>query len=137
MTAPIAGAGAVVMRGGEILLIRRGKPPLAGAWSIPGGRIEWGESARAAAIREVREETGCEIEILGLIDVVDRIDQQAGHHFVLVDFAARWVSGEPRPGDDAAEARFVPFSEIKSYGLWLETLRVIEAARRHAERAEL
>ena len=70
---PLAGAGAIVWRGDEVLLIRRGKPPRLGEWSIPGGRIEGGETAREAAIRETLEETGCAIEIVALCDVYDAL----------------------------------------------------------------
>jgi len=120
---PVACVGALVWRDDEILLVRRGKPPREGQWSIPGGRIEFGELMRYAAAREVREETGCEVEIAQLCDVVDSVEE--GIHAVLVDFNARWVSGEPVAGDDAAEARFVKFDEIRDYVTWAETLRVI------------
>lgn len=124
---PLAGAGAIVWRGDEVLLIKRAKAPLLGQWSIPGGRIEPGETARAAAVREVMEETGCAIEIVALCDVVDSIGP--GFHAVLIDFTTRWLGGEPVAGDDAADARFVPFGEIASLGMWSETLRVIALSR--------
>jgi 8-oxo-dGTP diphosphatase len=124
---PTAGAGAIVWRGDEVLLIKRGKAPRLGEWSIPGGRIEPGETAEAAAIREVLEETGCTIVILDLCDVVDAIGE--GRHMVLFDFTARWVSGEPVAGDDAAEARFIAFHEISALGMWSETLQVIALSR--------
>lgn len=120
---PVACVGALVWRDDEILLVRRGKPPREGQWSIPGGRIEFGELMRYAAAREVREETACEVEIAELCDVVDSVEE--GIHAVLVDFNARWVSGEPVAGDDATEARFVKFDEIRDYVTWAETLRVI------------
>ncbi len=120
---PLACTGAIVWRGDEVLLVRRGKPPGMGSWSIPGGRIEYGEMMRYAAVREVREETGCEIEIGTLCDVVDSVVE--GLHAVLIDFNARWVSGEPVAGDDAAEARFVKLDAVKDYVRWSETLRVI------------
>jgi len=123
MTRPVAAAGAVVFRGEDVLLIRRGRAPLKGSWSLPGGKIEFGETAIEAVAREVREETGCEIEVIGLIDVVDRIDP--GSHYVLADYAARWISGEPRPGDDADRARFFDKSDLPELNLWSETLRVI------------
>jgi len=125
---PVAAAGVVCFRGDEVLLIRRGTPPREGEWSLPGGRIEWGERAADAALRELREETGCEGEIVGLIDVVDGL--MADRHYVLIDYAVRWTSGEPRPGDDAIHAAFVAPDDIPRLGMWDETVRIIEAARR-------
>jgi 8-oxo-dGTP diphosphatase len=132
---PIPAAGIVCFKGGQVLLIRRGKPPRAGEWSLPGGRVEWGEAVRETARRELFEETGIEAEILDLLDVVDAIAPISGqetedgaapaYHLVLVDFVARWTGGEPRAGDDASDARFVPLGEIGALGLWDETLRVI------------
>lgn len=124
---PIPAAGVVCFRGDEVLLIRRGAPPREGEWSLPGGRIEFGERAADAALRELREETGCEGEIVGLIDVVD--GPIGDRHYVLIDYAVRWTAGEPMAGDDAREARFVTAAELPALGLWSETLRVIEAAR--------
>lgn len=124
---PVPAAGVVCFRGDDVLLIRRGTPPREGEWSLPGGRIEWGERAADAALRELHEETGCEGEIIGLIDVVDGLI--GDRHYVLVDYAVRWTAGEPTPGDDAREAQFVAAADLPALGLWSETLRVIEAAR--------
>ncbi len=129
-SSPIPAAGVVCLRGDDVLLIKRGKPPLEGQWSLPGGRIERGERAADAALRELWEETGVRAELIGLIDVVDALappQDPAAPHYVLIDFAARWISGQPRAGDDAAEARF--FSPVELPELWHETLRIIEAAR--------
>ena len=133
---PIAAAGVVCLRGDEVLLIRRGKPPLEGSWSLPGGRIEWGERAADAALRELKEETGCAAEIVGLIDVVDGLMSRRGTagdspwgHYVLIDYAARWTGGEPMAGDDAREARFFAPAELDGLELWSETRRIIDAAR--------
>lgn len=131
--APVPAVGVVCLRGDEVLLIRRGNPPRQGEWSLPGGRIEWGEAAADAALRELAEETGVRAEILGLIDVVDGIFRARGSddiwaHYVLIDFAARWISGEPVAGDDAADAIFVPALDLAPYALWSETERVIRAA---------
>jgi 8-oxo-dGTP diphosphatase len=119
---------------GEVLLIRRGTPPRLGEWSIPGGRLEWGETTKAAALRELREETGVSAELVGLIDVVDgiftsRTNGDITRHYVLIDYVARHISGVPVAGDDAAEAKFVRWTDLENYGLWHETLRVIEAGR--------
>lgn len=120
---PTPCAGVVCFRGEEVLLIKRGTPLRLGQWSIPGGRIEPGEPAGIAAMRELREETGVEAEFLGLVDVVDYITPE--RHYVLIDYAARWIAREPVAGDDAAEARFVPIADLQDLGLWDETVRVI------------
>jgi 8-oxo-dGTP diphosphatase len=128
LPAPVPAVGVVCLRGDFVLLIRRGTPPRQGEWSLPGGRIEPGERAMDAALRELREETGVEAEITGLIDVVDGLFPEAGRHYVLIDYAARWLSGEPVAGDDAAEARFVALDEVGTLIDWSETLRVIRMA---------
>jgi 8-oxo-dGTP diphosphatase len=132
---PTAAVGIVCMNAaGEVLLIQRGTPPRLGEWSIPGGRLEWGETTKAAALRELKEETGVEAQLVGLIDVVDgiftsRTSGDVTRHYVLIDYAARHVSGSPLAGDDAADARFVAQADLACYGLWDETLRIIDAGR--------
>lgn len=131
---PTPAVGVVCLRGDDVLLIRRGTPPMQDRWSIPGGRIEWGERATEAALRELKEETACTAELVGLIDVVDAVltrqsESTAWGHYVLIDYAARWISGEPQAGDDAREARFFSPNELEALGLWDETLRIIAAAR--------
>lgn len=125
---PVPAVGVVCLRGDSVLLIRRGTPPRQGEWSLPGGRIEPGERAVDAALRELGEETGVEAEITGLIDVVDGLFPEAGRHYVLIDYAARWVSGEPVAGDDALEARFVALDEVESLIEWSATRRIIRMA---------
>jgi 8-oxo-dGTP diphosphatase len=115
---PRAAASAVIFRGSEVLLIERGKEgPLQGFWSFPGGRIEPDEPARAAALREVREEAGVAAELVGVLDVHDVIRRDpAGHYvdqYLLAVFYGRWVSGEPVAGDDATDARFVPLDAVE------------------------
>jgi 8-oxo-dGTP diphosphatase len=126
--APIPAVGVVCLRGDEVLLIRRGTPPRQGEWSLPGGRIEPGERTIDAALRELREETGVEAEITGLIDVVDGLFPEASRHYVLIDYAARWLSGEPVAGDDALEARFVALDAVETLIDWSETRRIIRMA---------
>jgi 8-oxo-dGTP diphosphatase len=132
---PSIGVGAVVLRtspdGVEVLLIRRGKAPRAGEWSIPGGRQEWGETVRETAVREIMEETGVTVTGLRLIDVVDgiyRVDGAVTGHWTLVDFRADWAGGTPRAGDDAIDAKWVLVTDLGRYGVWSETKRIIAAA---------
>lgn len=130
---PVPAVGIVCFRGDEVLLIRRGTPPKQGEWSLPGGRVEPGEPVRDAALRELMEETGVEARLVGLVDVVDAIfENRTGdlitRHYVLIDFAAEWVSGTPVAGDDAADAQFFHLSDLASLQMWDETLRVIDAA---------
>lgn len=130
---PIAGAGAVCFRGDAVLLVKRGNAPLEGRWSIPGGRIEWGETAAQAALRELTEETGVHAELCGLIDVIDALipgpPGEIDAHYLIVDYAARWIAGEPIAGDDAAEARFFAAEDLAGLNLTANTQRVIDMAR--------
>ncbi len=131
---PIPAVGVVCLRRSEVLLIRRANPPLKGAWSLPGGRIEWGERVEAAALRELHEETGVTARLLGLIDVVDGLFPSATEttvqaHYVLIDYAAVWLSGEVRAGDDASAAAFHPLESLAQLDLWPETMRIISLAR--------
>lgn len=133
---PIPAVGIVCFNDdGQVLLIRRGNPPRQGDWSIPGGKLEWGEKAIDAALRELAEETGVKAEILGLIDVVDgiftsRTTGDITRHYVLIDYVARYHSGVVTAGDDASEACFVALETLDSHGLWDETTRIIQAGHR-------
>lgn len=113
---PRVGVGAVVFHGRRVLLVRRGAAPAAGKWSLPGGLVELGETTREAVLREVREECGCEVRLVGLAGVLDRvIRDEAGrvrYHWVLVDYAAVAEGDAIRAGTDAAEARWVEMDEI-------------------------
>ncbi len=121
--------GAVVFRGEEVLVIRRGRAPLKGQWSIPGGKLDYGERLHEALAREVREETGVEIRVLGLLDVFESLPAAPGDgHYVMVDFAAEWVSGEPRAGDDAEAAEFVSLEEAERRIAWDTTRRAVASA---------
>ena len=126
---PFVGVGVVVWRGDEVLLIERGKGPVSGNWSLPGGKQELGETVRETAHREIKEEAGIDIDIVGLLDVVDlvRHDDQGRvrFHYTLVDFTARWRAGEAVAGDDAAAVQWVRLDDLDRLSLWDETLRVI------------
>lgn len=129
---PQVGIGVVIIKDDSVLLIRRGRPPNQGHWSIPGGRQEWGETVREAGMREVREETGLDVELVDLIGVFDGIgrgaDNAITYHYTLVDFVARWSGGEPVAGSDAAWVEWVPREKLASLGLWSETIRAIDLA---------
>ena len=108
---PIPAASAAIFRDGEILIARRAKSVAQNVWSLPGGHIEPGETAREAARRELHEETAITAEILGLVDVNDVVIRNAAGfltaHYVISVFFGRWTAGEPVAGDDCLEARFV------------------------------
>ncbi|HST76627.1 MAG TPA: NUDIX hydrolase [Acetobacteraceae bacterium] len=131
---PIVGIGVVVLKPGAVLLVRRGKPPNMGAWSLPGGAQEVGETAEAAARRELMEETGVTVGPLTLAANVDTIrrdaDGRVQYHYTIIDFAAAWLDGEPVAGTDVSEALWASLDELDAYGLWTEAIRVIAIARR-------
>lgn len=130
---PIVGIGVAVLRPGEVLLVRRGQPPNVGAWSLPGGGQELGETAEAAARRELMEETGLAVGTLHLAANVDSIHRDADgrirYHYTILDFAARWDGGEARPGGDITETAWAAFDQFDTYALWIEARRVIRIAR--------
>jgi ADP-ribose pyrophosphatase YjhB (NUDIX family) len=126
-----------VVRDGRALLIRRGKEPLYGRWSVPGGRVELGESLEQALGREMEEETGLVVAPVEILAVFDRIERdQAGvlYHFVIVDYLCRWLSGEAVAASDALEAAWAAPGELPAYDLPAKALEVVGAAlRRYAE----
>lgn len=105
---PIPAAGAIIVEGDRILLVRRAHPPRVGDWTIPAGFMEWDEHPTATAIREVKEETGLDIELTGLFEVYSGRDDWR-NNAVLILYHARRIGGELAPGDDASEAVFFPF----------------------------
>lgn len=112
----VAAAVAVVIRDGRVLLVRRGTRPNWGRWGFPGGKIEAGETVRAAAIRELMEETAVTAEaeqVLTALDVFDHdADGRLARHFVLIAVLCSWLAGEPVASDDALEARWFPLDEL-------------------------
>jgi 8-oxo-dGTP diphosphatase len=130
---PIVGIGVAVLRPGEVLLARRGNPPNPGAWSLPGGAQELGETAEQAARRELLEETGLRAGTLHLAANVDSIHRDdAGRvrfHYTIIDFATRWGGDSPRPGGDVTEVMWLGFDRFDEVALWSEARRGIAVAR--------
>ncbi len=126
---PLVGVGAIIIDDGRVLLVRRGHPPLADEWSIPGGVLELGETLHQAAIREAQEETCLTVETAELLGVYDRVlrddDGRTLYHFVLIDFLCRRVAGEPQAADDADEVRWFTPAEVAELGLAEDTAQVI------------
>jgi 8-oxo-dGTP diphosphatase len=133
-TRPICGVGVIAFKGDSFLLVRRGKEPRKGEWSIPGGAIELGETARDAAIREFREETGGEIDLRDLVDVVDiflrQADGRVRYQYVVIDYWAEWRGGILSAQSDVTDARWVLLGELDSFSLPGWTRAVIEKAVR-------
>lgn len=116
---PRVGVGAVILEDNAVLLVKRGTAPSRGKWSLPGGLVQLGESAEAAAIREVEEECGLRVRLLGVAGVVDRITRdpegRVRYHYVLVDYLAIPEGGILRAGSDADEVRWVPIGELNHF----------------------
>lgn len=107
---PVITVGAVVVKNGSLLMVRRKNHPGKGLWSIPGGRLELGEYLTDAVAREVKEETGLDVEVKGLLGI---FELPGDPHYVILDhIAGHSGDDEPVPGDDAADARWVPIDEI-------------------------
>ena len=132
-TRPIVGIGVVVLKGDSVLLVRRGKAPNFGAWTLPGGGQELGETAQEAARRELMEETGISVGALTLAAQVDIIRRDATgriqYHYTIIDFAARWQAGEPVGSSDVSDAIWAPLDDLDPFDLWSEAQRVIAIAR--------
>ena len=125
---PIVGVGAVVVHDGRALIVKRAHEPRKGEWSLPGGRVELGETLVEATRREILEETGLEVAVGDIVEVFDRIHALEGrvrYHFVIVDYLCAWTGGELRPGDDAEDAAWVRADEVDAYGVNEHAARVL------------
>lgn len=128
---PALGVSAIVFDGrGRVLLVRRGQPPAQGFWHAPGGKLEAGEGLAEGARREVREETGLEVEIGPIMAVVER--RQEGFHYVIIDFLAQLkdpAQTAARPADDADDCAWVAEEELGQYPVAEGLLPILERAR--------
>jgi 8-oxo-dGTP diphosphatase len=135
---PLVGVGAIIIEGDKVVLVKRGHPPLAGEWSIPGGVLEVGETLREAAVREAMEETGITVEAGELLGVFDRVLRDAAggiqYHYVLIDFLCRRLAGEPHGSGDALEARWFTREEVSKVKLANDTAEVIRLGFEKANR---
>lgn len=124
------GVGAVIVEGGRVLLVERGQEPQKGWWSLPGGLLEVGERLEEAVRREVREETGLEVEVVSVAGVFERILRDASgrpeYHYVLLDYLCRVVGGQLQPATDASRAAWVARAELAGYRLTEGTLPLLE-----------
>lgn len=129
---PLVGVGAIIIRDDRILLVERGKEPLKGWWSLPGGALEIGEYLKDGVSREVREETGLEVEPVAMFEIFERImrDPQGApeYHYVLVDYECRITGGILRAGDDVARVEWVGRQDLPALQITEGTLAVIERA---------
>ncbi|MGA8493163.1 MAG: NUDIX hydrolase [Terriglobales bacterium] len=128
--APLVGVGAIIIEQDCVVLVKRGHPPLAGEWSIPGGVLEMGETLREASAREALEETGLTVEVGELLGVYDRIlrdaDERTRYHYVLIDFLCCRVAGELQGAGDADEARWFTRGQVSQLALAPDTAEVIK-----------
>ncbi len=139
---PYIGVGGLVFEAGRVLLVERGKDPLKGWWSLPGGILETGERLIEGVKREVAEETGLEVEPYEMFEIFERIlrddEGRAEYHYVLIDYLCRVTGGEARAADDAAGLAWVKREELGSYRITAGTLEVVERAfEKLRERGEL
>jgi 8-oxo-dGTP diphosphatase len=135
---PLVGVGAVIVDRGRVLLVRRGTEPMRGRWTLPGGLVEIGEALRDAVVREVKEETGLDVEAVKLVELLDRIHREDGRvrfHYVIADYLCRVVGGTLQAATDADEVRWVEHAEWNSHSALAVdpiTVRVIEAGWQQA-----
>jgi mutator protein MutT len=136
---PIVGVGAVIVVGGQVLIVRRRYQPLAGRWSLPGGTLELGETLEAGVAREMQEETGLDVDVGPVVEVFDRIllddTRRVQYHFVLVDYLCWPVGGQLSPGSDVDAAVFVDPAELGPYDLTDKARAVIDRALELAREA--
>ena len=126
---PIVAVGAIVAENGRVLMARRGKEPSYGLWSVPGGAVHLGEDLKAAARREIREELGIEVELTDVVEIMERVTRDVEgriqYHYVVIDYLARHVGGEPTPSPEALEVRWIAPEEFSQCEMTRGTAEVI------------
>jgi 8-oxo-dGTP diphosphatase len=127
---PVVSVGGVVIDGSRVLLVKRGQEPLKGRWSLPGGVVETGEELHAAVAREVREETGLDVDVGPVVEVLDRISRdetgRVEFHYVIIDYMCRAAGGSLAHATDVDDARWVERADLASYDLTSKVSEVIE-----------
>ncbi|HSW51288.1 MAG TPA: NUDIX hydrolase [Bryobacteraceae bacterium] len=138
---PVVGVGAVVVRRGCVLMVERGRAPMKGYWSLPGGVLNPGELLQDGVRREVKEETGIEVRPLGVGEVFERLlrDRRGRllYHYVLIDYLCRAVGGRLRAADDASSARWIRLEDLNRYPITAGTMEVILRVVRRGRRGLL
>ncbi len=133
---PFAGVGAIIFRGTDVLIVKRGRPPAMGKWSIPGGLVELGESLETSVQREVMEESGLEVRVIDLVAALDRVifdrEGRIEYHYILLDFLCEVTGGILKAGTDADECRFVSVDDLIGYDMTVGTEEVIRRALQKA-----
>ena len=135
---PLVAVGAIVAENGRVLMARRGKEFSYGLWSVPGGAVHLGEDLKAAARREIKEELGIEVDLTDVIEIMERVTRDAEgriqYHYVVIDYLARHVGGEPTPSPEALEVRWIAPEDFPKYEMTRGTadivLRMLEKGKR-------